>query len=206
MERTWLKTITAALCAAGAAATSVQGSPVDFLPWKKSSSTTPTPSVATANTVPQTTLPPARPSAEVSPYKHPIKYLGTTFSEMPLPGRSKTTKAAGKPKHDSLSLDTPAGPPTPQLKIAMAQICEQKGDVAGARRQYQEALRKWPGQVDVLRAAARMEDRLGQLQLAENLYGQALAANPQHAGAMNDLGICLARQGRLDASIQTLEQ
>jgi tetratricopeptide (TPR) repeat protein len=60
--------------------------------------------------------------------------------------------------------------------------------------------------VDVLRAAARMEDRLGQLPLAENLYGQALAANPQHAGAHNDLGMCLARQGKLEASIREIDQ
>jgi tetratricopeptide (TPR) repeat protein len=38
------------------------------------------------------------------------------------------------------------------------------------------------------------------------LYQQAAAANPQHAGALNDLGLCLARQGKLDASVQVLEQ
>ena len=31
-------------------------------------------------------------------------------------------------------------------------------------------------------------------------------ANPQHAGALNDLGLCLARQGKLEASVQTIEQ
>jgi tetratricopeptide (TPR) repeat protein len=206
VRRTWLNTITAALCAAGAAATTVQGSPADWLPWKKSSPTTSTTAATTANTVPHSMVQPDHPGAEISPYKHPIKYLGAAVSEMPLPGRSKDKTAAAKPKHDSLSLDTPTGPPTPQFKIAMAQMCEQKGDVPGARRQYQEALKKWPGQVDVLRAAARMEDRVGQLPLAENLYSQALALNPQHAGAHNDLGMCLARQGKLDASVREIEQ
>jgi len=109
-------------------------------------------------------------------------------------------------RSDSISLSTPTGPVTPQLKIAMAQICERKNDINGARHHYQEALKTWPGQVDVLRAAARMEDRLGQLQLAENLYQQAIAANPQQAGARNDLGMCLARQGKYEASMQEIEQ
>jgi tetratricopeptide (TPR) repeat protein len=64
----------------------------------------------------------------------------------------------------------------------------------------------WPGNVEVLRAAARMEDRLGQLAVAENLYGQAVSANPGHAGALNDLGLCLARQGKLEQSVQVIEQ
>jgi tetratricopeptide (TPR) repeat protein len=51
-----------------------------------------------------------------------------------------------------------------------------------------------------------MEDRLGGLQLAENLYRQAVTANPNHAGALNDLGLCLARQGKLDESIQVIEK
>jgi tetratricopeptide (TPR) repeat protein len=51
-----------------------------------------------------------------------------------------------------------------------------------------------------------MEDRQGELSLAESLYRQAASANPNHAGALNDLGLCLARQGQLDASIQIIEQ
>jgi tetratricopeptide (TPR) repeat protein len=33
-----------------------------------------------------------------------------------------------------------------------------------------------------------------------------VSANPQHAGALNDLGLCLARQGKLEASVQFIEQ
>jgi hypothetical protein len=64
----------------------------------------------------------------------------------------------------------------------------------------------WPTDVEILRAAARMEDRQGQLPLAESLYQRAVAANPQHAGALNDLGLCLARQGKLQQSAQCIEQ
>jgi Flp pilus assembly protein TadD len=51
-----------------------------------------------------------------------------------------------------------------------------------------------------------MEDRLGQMPVAESLYRQAATLNPQHAGAHNDLGLCLARQGKLEASMQEIEQ
>ena len=207
VRKTWLNTITAALCAVGAAATTAEGSPADMLPWKRSSATPPAPSAPAG--VPPAMVQAGPPSALISPYRHPIKYLGAAISEMPLPGRSKqgkTVAAKPKAKHDSIGLDTATGPPSPQLMISMAQMCERSGDTAGARHHYQEALKMWPGQVDVLRAAARMEDRLGGLALAESLYQQAVAANPQHAGAHNDLGLCLARQGKLEPSIQVIEQ
>src|SRR6478609_10342395 len=42
--------------------------------------------------------------------------------------------------------------------------------------------------------------------LAESLYQQAVTANPQNAAALNDLGLCLAREGKLEPSLQVLEQ
>jgi Tfp pilus assembly protein PilF len=105
-----------------------------------------------------------------------------------------------------VALNKPTAPPTPELFIYAAEMCENHGDVPQARQNYQRALNMWPGHVEVLRSAALMEDRQGNLPLAENLYRQAVTANPQHAGAVNDLGLCLARQGKLDQSLQSLEQ
>ena len=51
-----------------------------------------------------------------------------------------------------------------------------------------------------------MEDRQSNLPLAESLYQQAVTANPQNAAALNDLGLCLAREGKLEPSLQVLEQ
>ena len=51
-----------------------------------------------------------------------------------------------------------------------------------------------------------MEDRQSNLPFAENLYQQAVTANPQNAAALNDLGLCLAREGKLEPSLQVLEQ
>jgi Tfp pilus assembly protein PilF len=151
-----------------------------------------------------------RPSAQISPVRHPVKYFAAAVSEIPQVWKSKkkssNATAPSVQQNDSISLETPTGAPTPQLVISMAQMSERQGDIFQARRQYQQALAKWPGQVDVLRAAARMEDRQNELRLAETLYRQAVTANPQHAGALNDLGLCLARQGQLDPAVQVIEQ
>jgi tetratricopeptide (TPR) repeat protein len=140
-----------------------------------------------------------------------VKYFTTAMSELPLNSKAKAGKKQrvlqpAAPRNDPISLSTPTGPPTPDLVIPLAQMCESQGNVPQARAHFQRALATWPGNVDVLRAAARMEDRQGQLPVAESLYRQAVAANPQHAGALNDLGLCLARQGKLDASVAVIEQ
>jgi tetratricopeptide (TPR) repeat protein len=153
----------------------------------------------------------SRPSEDISPFRNPVKYFAATVAELPIGWKSDKPETnpkvpAVEPKNDTLSLEKPIGPPTPEFFISMGQLAEQQGDVARARENYQRALAMWPGHVDVLRAAARMEDRQGDLRLAELLYGQAVSANPRHSGALNDLGLCLARQGRLEPSVQMIEQ
>jgi tetratricopeptide (TPR) repeat protein len=139
-----------------------------------------------------------------------MKYMSASVAEMPFGSWGKKTSAntVAEPamQSDAISLEKPPGPPTPQLLISAAQLHESQGNVAQAREIYQQGLNMWPGNVEVLRAAARMEDRLGQLPIAESLYTRAVAENPGHAGALNDLGLCLARQGKLDASVQVIEQ
>ena len=85
-------------------------------------------------------------------------------------------------------------------------MCEKQGDLPQARQNLQRALSMWPSNADVLRAAARMEDRQSNLPVAESLYQRAVTANPQNAAALNDLGLCLAREGKLEPSLQVLEQ
>jgi tetratricopeptide (TPR) repeat protein len=152
-----------------------------------------------------------RPSASISPWRHPVKYFTAAMSEMPI--GTKANGRVGNPvmkaapsRQDPISLATPTGPLTPELVIPIAQMCERQGDVAQARQHYQRALAQWPGNVALLRQAARMEDRQSQYAVAESLYRQAVASDPRHAGAHNDLGLCLARQGKLDVAMQEIEQ
>ncbi len=148
---------------------------------------------------------PAKPTEEISPWRHPITYFSAVVSESPVAAAikgDKTTEQAA----DSIGLNTPTGPATPQFYIAVAQMAEQQGNADEARGQLQKGLAKWPTDVALLRAAARLEDRQGKLPLAETLYRRAVAANPQDAGALNDLGLCLARQGKLEQSVQSIEQ
>lgn len=211
MHKAWRTTMAVAVCAVVVAGSSAHGSPAGMtissqLPADSTAIIT-SPSAATALT---RSAPPAE-SAKISPLRNPVEYFRTAVSKMPTRWRSK--RGASNPvvqpvlpRNDSIALSTPTGPPTPELLISVAQLCELQGNVPQARQHYQRALATWPGNVEVLRAAARMEDRQGQLPLAENLYQQAIAANPQHAGVLNDLGLCLARQGKLEASIQMIEQ
>lgn len=57
-----------------------------------------------------------------------------------------------------------------------------------------------------LRNEARTKDREGDLAAAEQCYRQAIAADPTSAAAVNDLGLCLARQGKLEPSAAVLRQ
>jgi tetratricopeptide (TPR) repeat protein len=206
VRKAWLNTVAASVSAVAMAGSSVMANPALMAARQPAAK-----SHEAENAAPRTIASMQGDAAPVSPMKHPIKYLSASISKSPIGsfGKKSSSNPVARPAtqhNDSISLDKPTGPPTPELFIAAAQLSESQGDVAQARANYQQALTMWPGQVDVLRAAARMEDRLGQLPVAENLYGQAISANPSHAGALNDLGLCLARQGKLDASIQFIEQ
>ncbi|MGI9455108.1 MAG: tetratricopeptide repeat protein, partial [Aeoliella sp.] len=50
------------------------------------------------------------------------------------------------------------------------------------------------------------EDRQGRLVEAERYYQQATVCAPQETGALNDLALCLARQGKLEPSAEILHR
>jgi tetratricopeptide (TPR) repeat protein len=210
VAKDWLTTIAAGVCAFGMAVTTAIASPAGMARPNRAPATTQAPVRIASKPAISADASASRPSAEISAVRNPVKYFATAVSELPRAWKSKKNKSNAVspvvPRSDSISLDTPTGPATPQLVISMAQMSERQGDIFQARRHYQKALSTWPGHVDVLRAAARMEDRQGELRLAETLYRQAVGANPQHAGALNDLGLCMARQGQLEPSIEIIEQ
>jgi tetratricopeptide (TPR) repeat protein len=206
VRNAWFTSIGTALCAFGISAAAVYASPAGMRIAARPTTK------ADASSGAARASQPARPSTRISPWKNPIQYMGAAVSELPIgipfvsDKDDRPSLHAAKPPADSIALNQPVGPPTPQWTIAIAQVAERQGDAARAREQYQQALRMWPGNVELLRAAARMEDRQGNLPLAESLYQQAAAANPQHAASLNDLGLCHARQGKLEASVSVIEQ
>ncbi len=232
MHNAWHQSFIAAVCAVGLTGAAALADPASmvlqnhapapttsssfsFWPFSKSSAATPvaTPPVATAPPAP--VFPSAQPSnpwpsQQISMWKHPIQYLKASASEMPVGWKSESAThpvmQPATPKAEAVAANGPTGPATPEFYIFAAQTCERQGDVPQARQNLQRALTMWPGNTEVLRAAARMEDRQRNLPLAENLYRQAVAADPQSAAALNDLGLCLAREGKLEPSLQTIEQ
>jgi tetratricopeptide (TPR) repeat protein len=211
MRKDWHISVAASLLAVAVTGAPAWGNPAGMAVSSRSAKAAPAPS-ASPQTVAAGDVQHPLPSSQISPKRHPFKYFAAAISEMPVGPNGHRVASANavmppvQPQSDPIALGAPTPPPTPQLFIAAAQICESKGEIDKARGNYQKALATWPGQVDVLRAAARMEDRLGQMPVAENLYRQAVALNPQHAGAHNDLGLCLARQGKLEASVQEIER
>jgi tetratricopeptide (TPR) repeat protein len=205
VAKTWQSSLVAAVCVAGIGVEFAQASPAGMTSKRPQ----PAPIAATAVPSPQVARSAATPTAASPSLRQRI---ANSMPEVRVPwGKKDATHAPpampmSQQRNDAISLSTPTGPATPELVIAIAQMSEQRGEIAQARQHYQQALRQWPGQPDVLRAAARMEDRLGQLTIAESLYQQAVASKPDDAGALNDLGLCLARQGKLDQSAQVLEQ
>jgi tetratricopeptide (TPR) repeat protein len=226
MYKAWLTTAIAAMCVVGFTSMSAVADPASmamqsrqtapqtqppqstsFWPWSKSAAAAPIgPTAPLAQ--PVTPYNPY-PSAEISPWRHPFKYMQASMSELPI-GKSKTianpVMPPAQPRVDTLTQNGPTAPPTPDFYIFAAQMCEKQGDIAQARQNLGRALSMWPTNADVLRAAARMEDRQGNLAQAESLYQQAVSTNPQNAAALNDLGLCLAREGKLEPSLRAIEQ
>lgn len=106
---------------------------------------------------------------------------------------------------DPISISSNDQPPTPQLRVAMAQMAEAKGKTEEARKLMEQALAEAPQDAMVLREFARLEDRAGRLAEAEKLYRRAVAANPNDPSFRNDLGLCLARSGKHRESAAMLQ-
>ncbi len=105
-------------------------------------------------------------------------------------------EAARRQALDPLSLDfKQAGPESPQMYVAMAEMAHRGGNVPQARELYQKALSIDPKCVPALLSAARMEDREGQMDVAIGLYQRTVAVQPNNPTVLNDYALCLARKG-----------
>lgn len=107
---------------------------------------------------------------------------------------------------DPISLSQPAGRPTPELMVSLAQMREKQGDLPGARSLYQQAFAAAPNNVKTLRELGHFEDRQGKLVDAERYYAQAANIEPQNSAVLNDLALCLARQGKAGPAAEVLSR
>jgi Tfp pilus assembly protein PilF len=156
-------------------------------PWKSNAQTTPSMPPYFGALAPQ----PETATQKVTRAIDPTTWFGSSEQKPPKPS-------------DPISLANPTPAPTPQLRVALAQMAEAQGNVVEARRQLEQALAQAPKDATVLREYARMEDRGGRLAEAEKFYARALAVSPKDPATRNDLGLCLARAGKLRESAQVL--
>lgn len=83
-------------------------------------------------------------------------------------------------------------------------MLESRGDVEGAMRKHDEALKANPKDTSVLLSAGHLCERHGRHEQAANYYAQVLQQDLRNPAAHNDLGMCLARQGRLPEAAQEI--
>jgi tetratricopeptide (TPR) repeat protein len=110
---------------------------------------------------------------------------------------------AGTKSAEWKGLDKPAGS---DLYITLAQMMERGGNLEGAARQYELALKSDKDSLPALLGYARLHDRQGKFAEAIVLYERASRAHPKEAAVYNDLALCLSRQGRKEEAAAKMQQ
>jgi Tfp pilus assembly protein PilF len=115
--------------------------------------------------------------------------------------KSGTSKMAAmvSPQSDekSESIFTPKKKPSPGPYVALAELQEQQGNIAGAEEQLKKALSIDPNHLGALLAYAHLEDRQRNFQAAERYYQKALKKHGKNASVHNDMGLCYHRHNKL---------
>jgi tetratricopeptide (TPR) repeat protein len=92
----------------------------------------------------------------------------------------------------------------PELHVAVARLYEQSNKMAEAEQAYLLALKEKSDFLPALMGYAHLQDQLGKSKEAIELYQRAVQAYPQQALVHNNLGLCYARQNRLDEAIAAI--
>ena len=81
---------------------------------------------------------------------------------------------------------------------------EMAGDFAGSIRCYEAALALLPDEAEITNNLGRLAFRLGQTDVAEQLFRRHIARYPENPEGPNNLGCALRDQGRFDEAIEVL--
>jgi Tfp pilus assembly protein PilF len=107
---------------------------------------------------------------------------------------------------DPLALDNVPKKFPADLCYQAGRLAETNGNPAAAIEQYERGLKDNPKHLPTLISLARLYDRQDHFDKAEQLYAQALEAEPDNAMAHNDLGLCLARHHQSEAALAELRK
>ena len=124
-----------------------------------------------------------------------------------LPKRPTKVQIADAPMADDdpTRLDYDPGEIGPELYISAARLSEQTGHYEAAIKQYAAALNADGRSRNALIGLARLNHRIGKNDEAIRHYHEALSYYPNDAVIMNDLGLCLARNGQMQKSAEVLQ-
>lgn len=94
----------------------------------------------------------------------------------------------------------------PEAHVNIAGLLALRGDAAGARAAFAEALRRDPGFLPALVNLANLEEGAGRPEEAERLLRRAAAAHPASPEPPHALGLALARRGQVAAALAPLAE
>jgi Tfp pilus assembly protein PilF len=119
-------------------------------------------------------------------------------------GTSKVAAMGGAKDETSESIFAPKKKPTAGPYVALAELQEQQGNIAGAEEQLKKALAIDPNHLGALLAYAHLEDRQRNFQAAERYYQKALKKHGKNASVHNDMGLCYHRHNKLPEANKAL--
>jgi len=170
--------------ASAPAQTPPSGPAAPAIPGLPSGQAAPAPAAPTA-----ASAAPAKPAAPEAPV--------TAAPKPPVVAARPEAPAARTPQRPSVPA-SPAVAALPQVhpRVEAGYSAYLAGDLAGARNDYQQALREDPGNRDALLGLAATEVRAGRFEVAEAAYLRVLQADPRDAYAQ--AGLLSLRSARMD--------
>jgi Tfp pilus assembly protein PilF len=109
------------------------------------------------------------------------------------------------PEDDAISLAKKANP-NANLYVAVGRLYAQAGKLGEAEQQYVTALNTKRDFLPALLAYAELKEQMGESDNAILIYQRAAAVYPHESSVFNNMGLCYARQGRLDEAASALNR